>query len=54
MTGKKKNSKKTISLISWNVNGLRAAVKKDFLGSFRQLDADVVGLQVGVEPGGDG
>jgi exodeoxyribonuclease-3 len=39
---KKKNR---ISLISWNVNGLRAAIKKDFFGSFKQLDADIVALQ---------
>jgi exodeoxyribonuclease-3 len=44
MTTKKKK-KKRISLISWNVNGLRAAIKKDFFGSFEQLDADIVGLQ---------
>ena len=45
MAKKKKKKKKKISLISWNVNGLRAALKKDFLGSFRQLDADIVALQ---------
>jgi exodeoxyribonuclease-3 len=37
--------KKTLKLISWNVNGLRAAMKKDFLGSFQKLDADVVAIQ---------
>jgi len=37
--------KKTITLISWNVNGLRAAIKKDFFGSFQQLNADIVALQ---------
>ena len=37
--------KKYLKLISWNVNGLRAAMKKDFLGSFQKLDADVVALQ---------
>ena len=37
--------KKTLKLICWNVNGLRAAMKKDFLGSFQKLDADVVALQ---------
>ena len=37
--------KKTLKLISWNVNGLRAAMKKDFLGSFQNLDADVVAIQ---------
>jgi len=38
-------SKKQLKLISWNVNGLRAAMKKDFLGSFQKLDADVVAIQ---------
>ena len=37
--------KKKITLISWNVNGLRAALKKDFFNSFKRLDADVVALQ---------
>ncbi len=32
-------------LISWNVNGLRACVGKDFEASFRQLDADFFCLQ---------
>ncbi len=32
-------------LISWNVNGLRAAVKKGFMESFEELDADMVALQ---------
>ena len=32
-------------LISWNVNGLRACLKKDFLASFAALDADVFCLQ---------
>jgi len=38
-------SKQTIKLISWNVNGYRAVMKKDFLASIRRLDADIVGLQ---------
>jgi exodeoxyribonuclease-3 len=38
-------SKKQIKLISWNVNGLRAAMKKSFLSSFKSLDADVVAIQ---------
>jgi len=37
--------KKKIKLISWNVNGLRAAVKKGFFDSFKQLDADIFALQ---------
>jgi len=35
----------TIKLISWNVNGYRAVMKKDFLTSIRSLAADIVGLQ---------
>ena len=37
--------KQTLKLISWNVNGYRAAMKKDFLSSIKHLDADIVGLQ---------
>ena len=32
-------------MISWNVNGLRAVVKKGFYESFAALDADVFCLQ---------
>ncbi|MDD3620539.1 MAG: exodeoxyribonuclease III, partial [Desulfobulbaceae bacterium] len=38
----RKNVKK---LVSWNVNGLRAALQKGFVDVFRELDADVVALQ---------
>ena len=34
-----------MKLISWNVNGLRACLKKDFMTSFRALDADVFMIQ---------
>ena len=34
-----------MKVISWNVNGIRAAIKKDFVGSIRKMDADVVCLQ---------
>ena len=34
-----------MKLISWNVNGLRAAMGKGFEESFRQLDADIFCLQ---------
>jgi len=34
-----------MKLISWNVNGLRAAWNKGFLESFQKLDADVVCVQ---------
>jgi len=37
--------KKKIKLVSWNVNGLRAAIKKDFFASFHQLDADIFAIQ---------
>ena len=32
-------------LVSWNVNGIRAAIKKDFFGSIEALNADVICLQ---------
>ena len=35
----------TVKLVSWNVNGIRAVVKKDFLASFSKLKADVLCLQ---------
>jgi len=34
-----------VKLASWNVNGLRACLKKGFLDSFAQIDADVFCLQ---------
>jgi len=34
-----------IRLVSWNVNGLRAVMKKGFLESLDKLDADIVALQ---------
>jgi exodeoxyribonuclease-3 len=37
--------KKRIKLISWNVNGLRAVIKKDFFALFRQMDADIFSIQ---------
>jgi exodeoxyribonuclease-3 len=36
---------RTLRLVSWNVNGLRAAMGKDFLASFARLDADVLAIQ---------
>lgn len=30
---------------SWNVNGLRARLKKDFMPAFKQLDADIFAVQ---------
>ena len=37
--------KKNIKLISWNVNGLRAVWKKDFLKSLTDMDADIFAIQ---------
>ncbi|MCH4171965.1 MAG: exodeoxyribonuclease III [Lactobacillus sp.] len=34
-----------MKLISWNVNGLRAILKKDFMATFEALDADFFCLQ---------
>ena len=36
---------KKLKYISWNVNGLRACIKKGFLDAFHQLDADCFSLQ---------
>jgi exodeoxyribonuclease-3 len=38
-------AKKRLKLVSWNVNGLRAALKKDFFKSFKSMDADVLAIQ---------
>ena len=34
-----------LKLVSWNVNGLRAVVKKNFLDVFSEMDADFFCLQ---------
>ena len=34
-----------MKLISWNVNGLRAVLKKGFAEAFEALDADIFSLQ---------
>ena len=34
-----------MKIVSWNVNGIRAAIKKGFVSSIAELDADVVCLQ---------
>ena len=34
-----------MKFVSWNVNGLRACLKKGFMESFHRFDADIVGLQ---------
>ena len=38
-------SREKIRLISWNVNGMNAVMKKDFLASLEKMDADVVAVQ---------
>ena len=32
-------------MVSWNVNGIRAAIRKDFLQSFESMDTDILCLQ---------
>ncbi len=34
-----------MKFVSWNVNGLRACLEKDFLGIFKNFDADIFALQ---------
>jgi len=34
-----------MKLVSWNVNGIRAALKKNFLNDVKKIDADVICLQ---------
>lgn len=34
-----------MKFVSWNVNGLRACLKKNFMASFGELDADVFAVQ---------
>lgn len=38
-------TKETLTLISWNVNGIRAAVKNGFADFLKKSQADVLGLQ---------
>ena len=38
-------NKKSMKIISWNVNGIRAVVKKDFYNSIESMDADVYCFQ---------
>ena len=32
-------------IISWNVNGIRAIIKKNFINDINKLDADIICLQ---------
>jgi len=34
-----------MKIVSWNINGLRAVYQKDFLGSLKKINPDIVGLQ---------
>ena len=34
-----------MNFVSWNVNGLRACLKKDFIKSFKSLNADIFAIQ---------
>ncbi|MBU3981731.1 MAG: exodeoxyribonuclease III [Proteobacteria bacterium] len=34
-----------MKMISWNVNGIRAVMNKDFMESFIRMDADIVAIQ---------
>ncbi len=34
-----------MKFVSWNVNGLRACLKKNFMDSFKNLDADIFAVQ---------
>jgi exodeoxyribonuclease III len=35
----------SLKLTSWNVNGLRAVMKKDFLSTLKSIDADIFAIQ---------
>ncbi len=37
--------KKKLKLMSWNVNGLRAVMKKDFVGILKGMDTDILAIQ---------
>jgi exodeoxyribonuclease-3 len=39
------SDKKILKIISWNVNGLRAVVKKEFFKTIQALDPDILLLQ---------
>ncbi len=43
--GAKMKKNRTLKLISWNVNGIRAVEKKGFIDMLPEFDADVIGLQ---------
>ena len=41
----KREAEEGLRIVSWNVNGLRAAIKKGFFDSLHSLAPDVIGLQ---------
>jgi len=38
-------NKNNIKMISWNVNGIRAVMKKDFIKSLIRMNADIIAIQ---------
>ena len=40
-----KNKGYFMRLVSWNVNGIRAVMKKDFISSLNSMETDVLCLQ---------
>ncbi len=34
-----------MKIVSWNINGLRAVYRKNFLASLKKIDPDIIGLQ---------
>src|SRR6476620_2332951 len=45
MIGNKKEINFTMKLISWNVNGIRACVRKGFLDYFHEVEDDIICIQ---------
>ncbi len=45
MAGARDKGNHAMKLISWNVNGLRACMKKGFADFFREADADIFAIQ---------
>lgn len=45
MISKRIRESRKMKLVSWNVNGIRACVKKGFLDYFHEVDADIFCLQ---------
>ena len=45
MQNNKTDFRNNMNIISWNVNGIRAIVKKDFLNWFNDANADIICIQ---------